>query len=120
MPQKCATILEWECEVSTNNVLTEQASSFLVVVGTTIFVFNINHHGYAIHLLFLETIPSLSICSLLAKCMAFFIPGRRFMYFLGTFFKILTLVSLLCKFSSQILKQIYSKNSVPFLFFPTL
>lgn len=85
MSQKCATILEWEWEVSTNNVLTEQALNFLVVVGTTLFVFNINHHGYVIHLLFLETIPSLSICSLLAKWMTFFLPWQRYIYFLGSF-----------------------------------
>lgn len=52
-------------------MLTEQALSFLVV-GTTLFVFNIDHHGYIIHLLFLEPIPSLSICSLLPNGMTFF------------------------------------------------
>lgn len=68
-------------------MLTEQALSFLVVGGTTLFVFNIDHHGYIIHLLFLETIPSLSICSLLANRMAFFLPCWRFIYFSGSFFK---------------------------------
>lgn len=80
MPQKYATILEWEYEVSTNNVLTEEALSFLVVVDTTLFVFNINHHGYAIRLLFLETVPSLSMCPLLAKCIIYSLQAFHLLF----------------------------------------
>lgn len=112
MPQKCATILEWEWEVSTNNVLTEQALSFLVVVGTTLPVFNINHHGYVIHLLFFETIPSLSICSLLAKCMTFFssLPAfhllfRHFLKKKNTYFCVTIMSIFQSNFKANLFKE---------------